>query len=328
MPDVYQNADPAEPDSLGRVRQLSKVIAARVSEVVAGDIPSFFLNGPGGHGKSHAVLGELNKKPGRGKWRHWNSRMTSRALVEQLASSPNHIHLFEDMEDLYRDKTSASILRSACASVKGGSRRVTYTTARDEFDFEFKGGVIVISNAPLSGNGVLGALASRMRPLAWRLRPEEIMALIRDIAAKGHTHRGHVMPPNECQEVAEFVIGQMHENPSKVDLRTYCDHALPSYWHWKHARTLGVHWTAVVKSKILGEPVVEQRQERVERERAIACQCFKDGNNTQNRVELWRQRTPWRMQAFYNRLKEAKATGMFAEIVGNASQTAPSGQLT
>jgi hypothetical protein len=179
------NASTTETDPLRRVKNLSKVVAARVNEVVSGDVPSFFLYGPGGHGKNHAVMEELNKRPGSGKWLHWNSRMTARALVEQLQLFRHQIHLFEDMEEVFRDKTSAGILRPACASVNGAPRRITYTTARDFFDFVFTGGIIVISNEDLSAIGVLGAVASRMRPLLWQLRPDEIVAIIRDAAAKG-----------------------------------------------------------------------------------------------------------------------------------------------
>jgi len=302
---------------LDRVQRLAKVIAARVDEVVSGDVPSFFLYGPGGHGKSHAVSMQLDRKPGPGKWLHWNSRMTPRALVEHLSIFRDAVHLFEDMEDLYKDKTSAGILRSACASVRGAPRRITYTTARGSFDFVFEGGVIVISNEDPSGNGVIGAVASRMRPLLWQLRPDEIVSIIRDAATKGYTHRGHLIPPAECHEVAEYIIGAMQSG--KVDLRTYFDHALPSYWYWKHAKAPAVHWTDVVKSKIVGEPVIEQRHDRVEREREIACRCFDEGNTTQARLDLWKKRTGWNKQAFYNRLKEGKMAGVFSEIVGKAS---------
>ncbi|MGA2616501.1 MAG: hypothetical protein ABSF26_02755 [Thermoguttaceae bacterium] len=302
---------------LDRVQRLAKIVAARVDEVVSGDVPSFFFFGPGGHGKSHVVSMQLDRKPGPGKWLHWNSRMTPRALVEQLFFFRHQVHLFEDMEDLYKDKTSAGILRSACASVRGAPRRITYTTARGSFDFVFEGGVIVISNEDLSGNGVIGAVASRMRPLLWQLRPDEIVAIIRDSAAKGYTHRGHLIPPAECHEVAEYVIDAMQSG--RVDLRAYFDHALPSYWYWKHAKAPTVHWTDIVKSKIVGEPVIEKRHDRVEREREIACRCFTDANNTEARLGLWKQRTGWSRQVFYNRLREAKATGMLTHIVRVAS---------
>ena len=201
---------------------------------------------------------------------------------------------------------------AACALVKGGPRHITYTTAKDSFDFEFTGSVIVISNEDLSGNAVLGAVASRMRPLAWHLQPDEIEAIIRDSARKGLTHRNHELLPTECREVAEFVIAEMKSGA--VDLRTYFNHAIPSYWHWKHTNC-GVHWTDVVRSKIVGKPVIEKRHARVDRERAIACECYRDGNVTKARLELWTERTGWSMQAFYNRLREAKQQGMFDEIL-------------
>ena len=57
-------------------------------------------------------------------------------MVEKLSTFPDHIHLFEDMEASFRDPTTASLLRSACASINGNPRRITYVTARREYDFE------------------------------------------------------------------------------------------------------------------------------------------------------------------------------------------------
>jgi hypothetical protein len=221
------------------------------------------------------------------------------------------------MEEVYKDKTAAGVLRSACASVRGSPRRVTYTTATQSFDFIFTGGVIVISNEDLSFHGVLGAVASRMRPLLWQLRPDEIVAIILDAAARGYMHRGHAIPPADCQEVAEYVIAEMQSG--RVDLRTYFDHALPSFWHWQHTKAPVVHWTDLVKSKIVGEAAIETRHDRVDRERAIACECFLDAKDTEARLDLWKTRTGWSKQAFYNRLKEAKQQGMFPHVAGEVA---------
>jgi hypothetical protein len=208
--------------------------------------------------------------------------------------------------------------------VKGKPRVITYITARDHFEFVFTGGIVVVSNEDLRNNGVLGAVASRMRPLKWQLRPDELVALIRQIAANGFVYRGKKIPPKECQEVAEYVIGESDIGKYKIDLRTFCDHALPTYANWKRCHagdepwTKQVHWTDIVKSKIQGEAVIEKRQERVDRERATACVCYRDGDNTQNRIDLWKERTGWNKQAFYNRLNEAKASGLFEQIVGKS----------
>jgi len=298
---------------------LAAVVHARVDEVVSGDVSSFFLYGPGGQGKSYEVIDALDKNPGVAKWRHWNSRMTARALVDNLRLYPDKIHLFEDMESLYKDRTSAGILCSACASIKGQPRRVNYTTAMDSINFEFKGGVIIISNENLSGNAVLGAVASRMRPLLWRLQSAEIEAIIRNAAMRGATHRGHAITPEECLEVADFVITRMHSGQHRIDLRTYFDHALPSYWYCKRSSDHKLDWQDLVDSKIQGEPVIENRQHRIDREREIAAECYRDGATTAERLNHWKERTGHAKQAFYDRIKEAKQAGMFTTIIGRAS---------
>ncbi|WP_254509037.1 hypothetical protein [Anatilimnocola floriformis] len=52
---------------------------------------------------------------------------------------------------------------------------------------------------------------------------------------------------------------------------------------------------------------VERRDERLDRERLIARQCFDSGNDTIERLAKWNAATGKGKQAFYDRLKEINA---------------------
>ena len=55
----------------------------------------------------------------------------------------------------------------------------------------------------------------------------------------------------------------------------------------------------------------ERRHERIERERHIACEVYRDGKNTDDRHRLWEKRTGLKKTAFRERLREARASGLF-----------------
>ena len=61
-----------------------------------------------------------------------------------------------------------------------------------------------------------------------------------------------------------------------------------------------------------GDP---RRAERITREQRIACEVYREGNNTSDRHRLWEERTGLKKTAFRDRLREARAIGLFDEYV-------------
>lgn len=305
---------------LARIEQKRAILRRRVDSVARGYTSALFVHGPGGHGKSHIIEEQLNRHPGRRKWRHYNSSMSPAGLVEELYEYSDRIHFLEDMEPLYKNADAQGVLRSALGKPGGGPRLVTWTkSGRRKFRFEFQGGIIVASNQSLDTYGILGAIASRFSPMEWKLTDPELAAAIRAIAIRGVTCGGERISPKECCEVAEFCIAEMEakQRSTKVDLRTFCDQALPDFLQWRHDPT-GVHWKEVVRSRIQGEPTVESRADRLFHQRQIACECYRDGSSVRERLTLWAERTGLTKQPFYDRLKEAKAHGLFEMVVGKS----------
>ena len=292
-------------DPLAANAQRANILRARVREVNSGKVCALFVYGPGGHGKSHHILDELGRQ--KADFVHHNTHCTPRALFNAFDDFPDSIHVFEDLETLYKNPSAANMLRAACEPEKKHKKRIlTYETNKGCEAVPFSGGVIIVSNERLSEKGILGAVASRCRPLEWRNAPPETKLLIYEYAKTGPLG----LTPEECNEVADFVVNFSETNGYPLEMRTYCDHALPSYKHWKEEKD-SVHWKDVVASKLRGQVVVEKQAERIRRERQIAAEIHKVGGTLEEKIALWKERTGGKSKtAYYERLKEAKAEGL------------------
>src|SRR5436190_19411899 len=109
--------DLAHLEELDRHLQL---VRDRVAGVAEGYATGFFLHGEGGVGKSHTVIGELERL--KANYKVVNSRMTGRGLYNALERFPDAVHVLEDMEALVRDRGAQGVLRSALWGQRRGER--------------------------------------------------------------------------------------------------------------------------------------------------------------------------------------------------------------
>jgi hypothetical protein len=183
---------------LGQIRD-------RTRGVVEGYDNGFYLWGEGGTSKSFTVeqtLKELGKP-----FKLTNSRLTGKGLFELLRDAPDSVHVLEDVETLFSDKNSFGVLRSALWGQTNESglqeRPVTWQTARLRDEFIFTGGIILLANCRLDDIPQLRAIKTRIACLRFSPSFEEIAALMRHIATKGHRLGRYQLPPEDCLEVAE-----------------------------------------------------------------------------------------------------------------------------
>jgi len=106
-------------------------------------------------------------------------------------------------------------------------RVVRYKSKDKEESINFTGTVIAISNVPLRCDPLARALGSRVVMLEHEPTDDEMAAFIRHLGSKGSDD----MSPDECLEVAEFVIAETRENDLRLDVRylnkawrDYCQH--------------------------------------------------------------------------------------------------------
>jgi hypothetical protein len=296
---------------LSAIDDRANTLRTRIRSVADGDTYGLFIFGPGGMGKSYIVEGELNTNPGFNRWKTYKGDISARGLIDALEKYPNAVHVLEDMEKAFKKEELQSVLRAALASVKRADRHITDNKHKRNINFLFHGGIIILSNDQIdSSYGRLGAIASRTDPLFWKLSDPELAAMMRCIALNGYGPNKEISP-KECLEVAEYVIDQMdrRQATTKVDLRTFCDGALPDYRQWIEGRS-HTHWKKVVESRIQGEPIGENRKDRLDRQRQLACEIYSHGKNQPEQLELWKRETGLGRQAFYDRLGEARRGGL------------------
>jgi hypothetical protein len=288
---------------LGELDSKMAVVRDRTRSVVLGYTTGFYLYGDGGVGKSYAVLSELDKLEA--NYKVYNSRMTGRGLFDALCEFPDSIHVLEDMEALFDDRMAQGVLRSALwGQVKDGKplRGVTWRSHKNDLRFQFNGGVIIISNRPLSDLPELNAIATRINPTQLQVSDQEAGALMKHIASKGHQTGDRNLTPEACCEVAEFIIGEANSANRRLDLRLLVN-SFGDRLQFEQNMT-EAHWKELVASR-MQERVCETRRSRAAQvgdERQIA-RLIKDLPRNERTVK-WKELTNKSEAALYRRMAE------------------------
>jgi hypothetical protein len=248
-----------------------RVVRDRVEGIVHGHHSGVYIYGAGGLGKSHTVLGCLDEL--KADYRLFNSRMTAKGLCLALAGSPDAVHVLEDMERITKDADAQGVLRSALWAQPGKRRVVTWTTAKENIKFEFRGGIIMIANVPLAEMAELKALATRITTLKLEVSDAELTDLMRDLAAKGKGCGKGQLGPDVCLTVCEYVIDQCRAAGCPLDMRLYVN-ALADYQQYQagHSR---IGWRELVANRVrqsanhrVEEAAVRTREDKKEAKRS------------------------------------------------------------
>lgn len=222
------------------------IIRDRVRGVAAGYYSGLYLFGEGGVGKSHAVESTLQAmaRP----YLLSNTRITGKGLFELLRDFPDVIHVVEDAEPLLADKNSHGVLRSALWAQDKQDRIVSWTVGGSREIVIFTGGLILTANLPLDNIPALGAIKTRIPYLQFRPTNEEVAAKMREIAARGHRHRGEFLPPAACREVAEAIIDGTRRLNNNLDIRLLiCGFQDRLQWA---SGTTETHWRGLLESRL------------------------------------------------------------------------------
>lgn len=271
-PEAVSRLTPEDREMLDVLEEKTNLVRARVRSVAQGRTPGLFVHGTGGIGKSHTVLGELDRI--NAEYRLHNGQMTGRGLYDALADAPEAVHVLEDLESMYGNKQVQNLLRSACWGQErdGRMRRPMSWQCKNAPDpFLFEGGVIILSNRPLRDIPELQAVATRLNPVELHVTDREIAAKMREVALDGHRHGAESLTPDQCAEVAEFVIRESLEAGRSLDMRILKNASNDRLQYESGDRA--VHWHDLVRSRMQGRVVVARREgraERVGREREVA----------------------------------------------------------
>lgn len=295
---------------LAAIAKREEVLRVQVRAVAQGYTSALFCHGPGGLGKTHVITNELTALFGKA-WAHHTAYSTPKALMMAIAEYPSQVHLFEDCEKMYKTDVSSSILRAACGSPRARARWVTYETAHERLQVNFTGGIIIVSNEDLSrARGPLAAVASRFRPIKWDLTIEERIAKILDIATQGWERGTYKLNPAECKTVAMFLVDQMTSGDVKVavDLRTFTEHALPTFAQHRDGGLKGEGWKDIIVSKLAGQVITaEKRGERSSRLETLALSLHMNKDMPREaKMKKWKDETGLGQAIYYRHVKNAK----------------------
>ncbi len=291
-----------------------QLVRDQVAAVALGLSTGAYMFGPGGCGKSYAVIDELRRR--NVPYKLYNSRMTGRGLYNALEKFPDAIHLLEDMEQLFRDTGARGVLRSALWSqtpaVEGRrpERLVTWSTYRMEHSTIFTGGIIMTANRPLPDLPELEAVKTRIAYTQVALSDQEMIALMRRLCLDGQaTAAGHVTPA-ECREICDYIVDQCGGLNRRFDLRLFSN-AVADYAQWRDLES-GCHWNDLVAARIKERPVAlglvatPTGREATKAHEMKLAQELEAITDRQERFRRWNEETGKSEPTFYRRLDEGK----------------------
>ncbi|MCY2928016.1 MAG: hypothetical protein NTV86_00700 [Planctomycetota bacterium] len=289
------------------------VVRDRVRSVAIGGQNGFYLYGRAGTSKTFTVMQTLAEL-GVPYYRHVG-HLTEMGLFDLLAEQYDRVLVLDDVGELFSasSRKALQLLLAALGASPDGSRTrpIHYKRLGQHRTVYFTGGIIFISNLELSNTPVHDALKSRVQYLKYEPTDEQIAALMYHVAAQGWPAGEPVLRPEECLEVAEFIVAESNRLDVRLDMRLLVDKALPDYCLWRDDKTES-HWRDLVRAT-MEERLVELQDTSAEHLSRFAqkqaelqiVREIRDAYETrEERAAAWKARTGKSERAFYRRLKE------------------------
>lgn len=233
-------------------------------------------------------------------WVLHNTRLSAAALFDSLERYPKQIHVFDDIENVFSDKTALNMMRSALwgiADKKGLQARIVTYGVKNKLNpgverrVAFSGQLLFTGNRPIEAIPELEALSTRIEVEHLNVSNEEILAVMKSICLKGiQTDKGF-LPPKECSEVLRCYTQHLQADTMVnvrvlmrlVKLRLGTEVVgTPTDWHAFIARAI----CQSTESK--HQP---SRHQRIAKERAIALELEKQGLTGDALLAQWMKRT-------------------------------------
>lgn len=294
------------------------IIKDRIRSVVHREGNGVYLHGRPGSSKTRLVRTTLETLAA--PYAYSLGHVTPIGLFELISTNRDQIILLDDVSSLFKQPVALQLLLAALGNPHDDSRTrlVRYKTAKGDISVPFTGGIIAISNLPLSGHNpeVVAALNDRVYVVSYEPTDEQIHAQIMEIAESGP--RG--VSPEKATMVAHFVLTECKRLEMRPSLRTFVDKALPDFRLWENKRSES-HWKDLVISSLKQEIVLPQREQRdlsraekTDAERRIAHGIFLDFDNREERLAEWKKQTGKSQAAFYRRVDELRKDGQLDKV--------------
>ena len=250
-------------------------------------------------------------------------RITAKPLFLELERFPSAVFVLDDCEQLLRELSAQTLLRSALGGERIGNKRerkvtfsVTGRSARVLTTY-FWGAIIFTANrAPATERPEIAGVMSRIPSINFAPPDHEIRALMRHVARRGFVDKAGSMSPWECVEVVEYVIQTAAELEGRLDLR-WLEHACA---HYLTAEVSGgrTDWRDMVRFHLLNAltrfehrpvPTTSDSWDGAS-EVAVALEIAAlPGLTKEQRVQLWASRTGRSPATYYRRLDTGRLRG-------------------
>ena len=275
-------------------------IRDRVASVAHQYHTGWYLTGRPGTSKTFTVKQELERLEEQNLYR--NARMNAWGLFSLLADHPEHLIVLDDITSLFSSKQAMQIFLAALDGTPGKPRLVSYRTKDTEETIQFSGSIIAISNVPLRSDPLARALGSRIVVLEHEPSDDEISAFMRHLASKCFLD----LSPDECMEVAEFIIAETRAHDQRLDLR-HLTKAWQDYRQCKHGRAK-TSWQELVRTslrKLINESVLPMKKsEDMDNQRQLVKELMERfPDDSKRQLAEW----PHCKTSFYDRRQEVIA---------------------
>jgi len=298
-------------NALEELNRRLAVVRDRVRGVALGHATGFYLFGRPGTSKTYTVKRTLEAE--QIKYHYHDGHLTPMGLFELLDEQCDRVILLDDVSSIFKQPIALQLLLAALGNQPdhSGERIIRYRRQGQVDTVHFTGGIIAISNLQLHAHPLLEALKSRVHYLHYDPSDEQIAALMWQVASKGWTCGSHTMEPDECLEVAEFLIGESERLDARLDMRLLVDKGFPDYVQWRSGDT-EAHWRDLVVTT-LEQRLVDlkhtgtlrlSRTELKEQEHQIIREIVDEFTTRDERVAAWSERTGKSERALYRRLRE------------------------
>jgi len=290
-------------DALANLERRIQRIRDRVVGVAYGYQAALYLVGRPGTSKTFTVLETLARLEEEGTLHVYrNARMTPMGLFDLIAEHPEHVIVLDDISTLFKNDQAMQIFMAATGGEPKNPRRVSYKSKDKDYHTMFSGGIIAISNIALRHDPLAHAFESRAVLLEHEPTDEEIAEFLMQLAWKGQQD----LLPEECIEVAEFVISETRDHDRRLDLRHF-HKALQDFRQDRDGLT-GCSWQELVRTSLSKTVVVgfesPSKRERIEldRDRVREAMCLYPSDRSKQM-----EHSGLGKSTFYKRLAEVES---------------------
>lgn len=298
---------PRPTDPLEELNRRKAALRDRARGVALGLHTGFYLCGRAGTGKTHDIRKTLEEEGC--KYQYHDGHLTPMGLFDLLNEYHDQVIVLDDVAELFTQRIALQHLLAALGHQpdEAGARIVKYRRQGSETTIHFSGGIIMISNLDLQSGPVLEALKSRVHYLRYDPTDEQMAAMMRAIAAKGW----RTLTPEECMEVADFLIGESLRIGCHLDLRLLVDKSFPDYLQYQNGDTES-HWKDLVRITLEARlvelkhttPARLSRREVKEQEQGLVQEIVAEYHTKEDQIAVWQAETGKSERAFYRRLEE------------------------